>query len=136
MGGIQRWLKGPNSCVVFSAYGSSPVASGSPHTTPLVERINNLEIKMLDEKIMLVDGDEKPLNKVDYALVNSNNDSDVKVAYDETAKFMASGGANDASLYEDEDNDIYDNYDIEGLTKQELAFCDTMGIYLHGRGRR
>ncbi|GJR19883.1 hypothetical protein Tco_0968410 [Tanacetum coccineum] len=73
---------------------------------------------------------------VDYASVNFNSDSDLKVAYDKTAQFMANGGSNDASLYEDEDYDIYNIYDIIGLMKQELAFCDMMDINLHGRSRR
>nr|GEY23434.1 hypothetical protein [Tanacetum cinerariifolium] len=68
--------------------------------------------------------------------VNTYSESDVKVAYYEIGKFMANGGANDASLYENEDYDIYENYDIEGLTKQELAFCDMMDINLCGRSRR
>nr|GEV32032.1 ribonuclease H-like domain-containing protein [Tanacetum cinerariifolium] len=80
--------------VVSSAHGSSSVASGSPNTPALADKINNLERQLLDEKLMLVDNDEKQLNKVD--LVNA--DSDVEVAYDETAQFMAGGGANDASL--------------------------------------
>nr|GEX60578.1 U5 small nuclear ribonucleoprotein helicase [Tanacetum cinerariifolium] len=84
------------------------------------------ERQMMDEKLMLVDGDEKPLNKVDFDPVNANSDSDsdIEVTYNETPQFMAGGGANDASLYEEEDYDIYDTYDIEGLTKQDLAFCD------------
>ncbi|GKA86243.1 hypothetical protein Tco_0807954 [Tanacetum coccineum] len=93
--------------VIISAHGSSPVATGSPNTT-ILERINNLERKMLDGKLMLVDDDGKPLNKVDYTLVNSDSDSDVEVTYDETTQFMASEGANDASLYDGEDYDIYD----------------------------
>ncbi|GJU50854.1 hypothetical protein Tco_1220409 [Tanacetum coccineum] len=48
----------------------------------------------------------------------------------------SSEGANDASLYEDKDYDIYDTYDIEGLTKQDLEFCDMMDINLCGRSRR
>ncbi|GKF45344.1 hypothetical protein Tco_0131896 [Tanacetum coccineum] len=47
---------------------------------------------------MLVDDDGKPLNKVDYDPVNLDIESDVEVAYDETVQFVASGGANDASL--------------------------------------
>nr|GEZ55632.1 zinc knuckle CX2CX4HX4C [Tanacetum cinerariifolium] len=86
--------------------------------------------------LMLVDDDGKPLNKVDYAMVNSDSDSDVEVAYDENAQFMASGGTNDASLYDDEDYDIYVTYDIKGLMKQESAFCDMMDIDLHGCSRR
>nr|GEX80732.1 U5 small nuclear ribonucleoprotein helicase [Tanacetum cinerariifolium] len=85
---------------------------------------------MLDGKLMLVDDDGKQLNKVDYAPVNSNSNSDVEVAFSETAHFMTGRDANNASLYEDEDNDIYDTYDIHGLTIQELAFCDMMEINL------
>ncbi|GJR22727.1 hypothetical protein Tco_0971254 [Tanacetum coccineum] len=55
------------------------------------------------------------------------SDSDVEYVYDETAQFIASVGANDASLFEDEDSDIYDGYDIQELTKEQLAFCDTYG---------
>nr|GEU29060.1 reverse transcriptase domain-containing protein [Tanacetum cinerariifolium] len=62
---------------------------------------------------MLVDDDGKPINKVDSDPVNLNYDSDVEVAYDETAQFMASGGVNDTSLYKDADYDIYETYDIE-----------------------
>ncbi|GJS25971.1 hypothetical protein Tco_0486591 [Tanacetum coccineum] len=39
-------------------------------------------------------------------LTNPDSDSDVEVAYDEAAQFMASGCANDASLYEGVDYDI------------------------------
>ncbi|GJT61910.1 hypothetical protein Tco_1005443 [Tanacetum coccineum] len=92
--------EGVNSGVVSSTHGSSPVAP----------------------KLMLVNDDGKPLNKVDP--VNADSNSDVEVAYDETAQFMAIGGANDASLYEDEDNDIYDTYDIKGLSKQELTLYE------------
>ncbi|GKE69752.1 hypothetical protein Tco_1527824, partial [Tanacetum coccineum] len=57
---------------------------------------------------------------------------DYEVAYDEIAQFIAgSGGANDDSLYEDEDYDIYDTYDIGSLRKQKLAFFDMMDINLH-----
>ncbi|GKE94771.1 hypothetical protein Tco_1579626 [Tanacetum coccineum] len=84
----------------------------SLYTTPLAERINKLERKMLDGKLMLVDDDGKPLNKVDFDPVNSDSDSDVEVAYDKTTQFVASGGANDVSIYEDEDYDIYHTYDI------------------------
>nr|GEV19340.1 hypothetical protein [Tanacetum cinerariifolium] len=74
--------------------------------------------------------DGKPINKVDP--VNSDSDNEFEVAYDKTAQFMASVGANDANLYEEED---YDIYDIEGLSKQELAFCDRMDINLRGRSK-
>nr|GEW57437.1 hypothetical protein [Tanacetum cinerariifolium] len=87
-------------------------------------------------KLMLVDDDEKPLNKVESDPVDSDIESEVELAYDETAQFMTSRGENDASLYEGEDYDIYDTYDFEGLTKQQLTFYDMMDINLHGHGRR
>ncbi|GKF33807.1 hypothetical protein Tco_0107007, partial [Tanacetum coccineum] len=104
--------------VVSSTHGSSPMASGSVNTTSLVERINKLEKQMMDVKLMLVDDHRKPLNKLYCDPVDPDSENDVEVVYDECAR----GGANDASLYEDKDYDIYDTYDIEGLTKQELAW--------------
>ncbi|GJV96428.1 putative reverse transcriptase domain-containing protein [Tanacetum coccineum] len=68
-------------------------------------------------------------------LVKADSDSDVDVVYDETAQFMTSEGENDASLNKDENYDIYDTYDHEGLAKQQLAFCDRMDINLCGRAR-
>ncbi|GJR58881.1 putative reverse transcriptase domain-containing protein [Tanacetum coccineum] len=46
--------KEADSGMVSSAHGSSPMASGGLNTTPLTERINKLERKMLDGKLMLV----------------------------------------------------------------------------------
>ncbi|GJS29331.1 hypothetical protein Tco_0489951 [Tanacetum coccineum] len=69
-------------------------------------------------------------------IVVVDSDSDIEVAYDETAQLMASGGANDASLYEDEDHDIYYTYDIKGLMKQKLAFCDMLDIKLREHSTR
>ncbi|GJR97626.1 reverse transcriptase domain-containing protein [Tanacetum coccineum] len=79
--------------------------------------INKNRKLMLDGKLILVDDDGKPLNKVDSDPIDSDSESKVEVADDEIAQFMASGGENDARLYEDEDYDIYDTYDLKGLTK-------------------
>nr|GFB55816.1 zinc knuckle CX2CX4HX4C [Tanacetum cinerariifolium] len=78
---VEIWA---NSGMVSYAHNSSPVASSSPNIASLVERINNLERQIMDEKLILVNNVAKPLNKVDYAPVNSNSKSDVEVAYDET----------------------------------------------------
>ncbi|GJY40201.1 zf-CCHC domain-containing protein [Tanacetum coccineum] len=58
----------------------------------------------------------------------------LRMSYDETAQFMAGGCANDASLLEDEDYDMYDSYENEvfGLTKEQLALCETFDINLQG----
>ncbi|GKC45701.1 hypothetical protein Tco_1063423 [Tanacetum coccineum] len=54
------------------------------------ERINDLERQMLDEKLVLVDDDEKPLKKID-SLVDSDSDSDSEVeeVFNEAVDFMA-----------------------------------------------
>ncbi|GKF39458.1 hypothetical protein Tco_0119519 [Tanacetum coccineum] len=44
---------------------------------------------MLDEKLMLVDNDSKPLYKVD-STVNADSDSEVEEVFNKTASFMAS----------------------------------------------
>ena len=60
------------------------------------------------------------------------------------ARFMAfvskqaGGTANDTSLLEDEDYDVYDGYENEafGLTKQQLTFCNALDITLRGQVKR
>nr|GEX00549.1 hypothetical protein [Tanacetum cinerariifolium] len=59
------------------------------NTTHLAER--NINFKA-SANLILVDDDEKPLNKVVSDAVNTDSESDVKVAYDEISQFMASGG--------------------------------------------
>ncbi|GKD23314.1 hypothetical protein Tco_1225017 [Tanacetum coccineum] len=60
------------------------------------------------------------------------------------AQFMASlsnrsgGGANDASLLEDEDYDIYDGLENDDydISEEQLTFCDAFDITLRGRVRK
>ncbi|GJS07218.1 gag-aspartyl protease domain-containing protein [Tanacetum coccineum] len=80
--------KGANSYVVSSAHGTSYEAFGSPNTTPLATRINDLKRKTLDEKLVLVDDDDgKPLKKVDH-LVNADSDYKVDEVFNKTVGFM------------------------------------------------
>ncbi|GJU41635.1 hypothetical protein Tco_1194592 [Tanacetum coccineum] len=82
--------------------------SGSPSTTPLVVRINELESQMLDGKLVIVGDDRKPLKprkstlpssynvaskKVDDP-VNEDSDDEVLEVYNDTAIFMASTSSN------------------------------------------
>ncbi|GJS59653.1 hypothetical protein Tco_0654437 [Tanacetum coccineum] len=78
-------------------------------------------------------------------LVYKRRASEVEDVHDDTAPFLASlsnqvgGGANDASLLEEEDYDIYDGYQNDpndGLTKDQLAICDAYDIRLQGRVRK
>ncbi|GJT66994.1 NB-ARC domains-containing protein [Tanacetum coccineum] len=59
--------------VVSSIHGSSPVASDSYNSIPLAEKINKNGKLMLDGKLILVDDDGKPLNKVDSAPIDSDS---------------------------------------------------------------
>ncbi|GJV21350.1 hypothetical protein Tco_1370370 [Tanacetum coccineum] len=81
------------------------------------ERINKVEKQMLDVPLMLMDGNGKPLNKVDSDPVDLDRKSEVEVAYYETAQFMTSRGVNDSRLYEEEDYDIYDTFLDKGFPR-------------------
>nr|GFD19018.1 hypothetical protein [Tanacetum cinerariifolium] len=67
---------------------------------------------------------------------NSNND--VEDIHDNATRYMASSsnracvGANDASLLEYADYDIYDGYenDTSGLTEEQLTLSDSFNITL------
>ncbi|GJT43502.1 reverse transcriptase domain-containing protein [Tanacetum coccineum] len=87
--------------VVQDVVGSAFYSSSN---TPLVTWINDLKSQMIEEKLVLLDEDGKPLKpskstlpsssnvvskKVDD-LVNEDNDSEVEEVYDETATYMAS----------------------------------------------
>ncbi|GKB09609.1 hypothetical protein Tco_0837921, partial [Tanacetum coccineum] len=109
--------KGVNFDVVSSE------AFGSPTTTPLAERISDLERQMMDGKLVLVDDDGKPIKNVDDP-VNANSDSEVDEAFNETASFMAS-----TKTY---DKDLYDDDEFDDLTDAQLKFANTIDINLRG----
>ncbi|GKD25630.1 alpha/beta hydrolases superfamily protein [Tanacetum coccineum] len=69
--------KGANSYVVSSAHGTSYAAFGSPNTTPLATRINDLKRKMLDGKLVLVDDNGSRLKRlIIWLMADSNNKVD------------------------------------------------------------
>ncbi|GJS49262.1 hypothetical protein Tco_0599383 [Tanacetum coccineum] len=71
----------------YSTSVGKGVASSSISTTPIAEKIDKIEKQMIEEKLLLVDDDEKPLPKV-VSTVNSDSDSEVEEV--EHATFMAS----------------------------------------------
>ncbi|GKA35717.1 hypothetical protein Tco_0722208 [Tanacetum coccineum] len=75
------------------------------------------------------------VKEVEQVMEDSDSD-EVEDVYDETANFMASGDANDASLLEDEDYHIYDTYDLDGLTKEQQAIYEAYDINLRRKPRR
>ena len=46
---------------------------------------------------------------------------------------MTNGGAYDATLCEDEDYDLFDTYDLQGLTSEQHVLCDAMNINLRSQ---
>ncbi|GJT13091.1 hypothetical protein Tco_0860133 [Tanacetum coccineum] len=103
------------------------VATGSKVTTydmqekgqcsvPLVEKINVIEKQILEGKLVLMDDDGEPLEKVDYP-ANSDNGDEVEPVENETARFLVSKGVGygSKSLWEQwrktTMDDEYDTYD-------------------------
>ncbi|GKB43866.1 hypothetical protein Tco_0888808 [Tanacetum coccineum] len=69
--------------------GSLNVAPDSSSTTHIVEKIDNLERQILDEKLMFLDNDENSLYKANSkGIVDS--DSEMEEVFNETAGYMAS----------------------------------------------
>ncbi|GKB72893.1 hypothetical protein Tco_0934305 [Tanacetum coccineum] len=77
------------------APGSKATTSGMQEegqsSTPIVEKINVLEKQIQECKLVLVNDDEKPLEKVDYP-INSDSDDEVDTVKNETVKCLASKG--------------------------------------------
>nr|GEW54801.1 reverse transcriptase domain-containing protein [Tanacetum cinerariifolium] len=118
------------------------VGSSSTSTTPtVVEKIDNLEKRIIDEKIILVDDEGKPLKKVNYSGDHDSGD-EVQPVDNEIASFLASKrygyGINSLleqwrETYENADYD-YDQYDdmYEGkeIPDNIQSICDKLDIKL------
>ncbi|GJV82442.1 zinc finger BED domain-containing protein RICESLEEPER 2-like protein [Tanacetum coccineum] len=89
-------------------------ASNILSATPIAERIDKLERKMIDGKLMLVDNDGKPQSKV-ACTVNANSDSEVE---DILLEQWRETKVDDD--YEPYDDDLYDAHDI---SEKLLALC-------------
>ncbi|GJY93303.1 U5 small nuclear ribonucleoprotein helicase [Tanacetum coccineum] len=146
-----RNLKKPTQAIRGISVGSNPKsnfiyrpvqptkktdkAPGKPKVTKATNTTTST-LNSFDALNTFVDEDDcgcmNPSSIQEAEQVEGNGKKDVEVDYNGIAQFMANGGANDENLYEDEDYDIYDNYDIKGLTKLELAFCDMIDINLRG----
>ncbi|GJX40911.1 ATPase, F1/V1/A1 complex, alpha/beta subunit [Tanacetum coccineum] len=121
--------KGPNPDMYPSDQGFLNVACSS--TTPIVERIDEIERQIIDGQITLVDDDGKPLTKV-VSMTIVDSDSEVEDAVDHHAVFMAStslkcgadSGYDTNSLlekwrktkldddYDPYDDDLYESHDM------------------------
>lgn len=57
----------------------------------------------------------RPSSTMEMQWKDSDYD-EVENVYDETSHYMTNGGAYDASLHEHEDYNLFDTYDLQGLT--------------------
>ncbi|GJS35436.1 hypothetical protein Tco_0533818 [Tanacetum coccineum] len=80
---------GPNFGVSPSNHGFFNVASSSTSTTMIVERVDKLERKIIEGKLIVVDDDRKPLAKF-VSMENADSNSEVEDVVDEHAVFMPS----------------------------------------------
>ncbi|GJV37010.1 hypothetical protein Tco_1409487 [Tanacetum coccineum] len=119
--------KGANFDVVSFTYGNSSEAFGSPNTSPLAARINDLERQMMDVKLVLVDDDGKPLKP---SRSNIRIDSEVDEVFNETASYMTSTSSKNETYNEDPYDD--DGFDDCGLTHAQMKFSNAFDISLHG----
>ncbi|GJV58778.1 hypothetical protein Tco_1464878 [Tanacetum coccineum] len=81
---------------------------------------------MLDGKLILVDDDVKPLNKVDSDPVDSDSEHEVEVAYDERLNSWLLAVQNIGKIIATKTMTIYDTfYDRKGFNnKDNLPFVN------------
>ncbi|GJR41340.1 hypothetical protein Tco_1217024 [Tanacetum coccineum] len=61
------------------------------NSTFIIDKIDNLEKQILEVKLVFVDDDEKPLEKVNYS-GNTSSKDEVELVDNETASYLASKG--------------------------------------------
>nr|GEW22556.1 hypothetical protein [Tanacetum cinerariifolium] len=113
--------KGANFDVVSFAHGTLYEAFGSPTTISLAERINDLEIQMMNEKLMLVDDDSKPLKRLMIRLM--------RIVIVNIRACMNDGEIYNEDMYDD------DYFYHCGLTDSQLKFANAFDINLRGQLR-
>ncbi|GJR78302.1 putative reverse transcriptase domain-containing protein [Tanacetum coccineum] len=113
------------------------VDSGSPSTTPIIEKIDKIEKLIIDERITLVDDEGKPLEKVVYSGYYDSED-EVASVDNEMASFLAKkDGYGAQSLLEqwkesyenvDYEYDPYDDdmYEGQDIPEKLQAICDNL----------
>ncbi|GJX04138.1 hypothetical protein Tco_0190054 [Tanacetum coccineum] len=90
-------------------------AFDSPTTTPSIERINNLQRKMLDGKLVLVDDDGKPLKSLNSGSTSGYGTKSLLEQWRET---KVDGD------YDPYDDDLYDGYDMSENLRAIYDYLD------------
>ncbi|GKA99056.1 hypothetical protein Tco_0826993 [Tanacetum coccineum] len=104
-------------------------ASGSPSNTHLVARINELESKMIEGKLVLLDDDGKPLKSSQSMLPSSYNVVSKKV--DDLINVDNDSEVEEENHGEDPYDD--DDFDDPHLTDAQMKFANAFDINLHGQ---
>ncbi|GJW67709.1 hypothetical protein Tco_0122133 [Tanacetum coccineum] len=117
--------------------------SSSPSTTPIIGKINKMENFIIDEKVILVDNEGKPLRKVD-----DDSEDEVASVDNEITSFLAKKDGygtqsllqqwKDSHELDDYEYDLYDDDMYEGQEIPEMlqAFCDNLDIKVRGRKKK
>ena len=113
---------------------ASSSKGGNESTTPMVEKIGKIEKLIIEGKATLVDGDGKPLKKVDSSGNPFSKVGNVVVSdsEDEVDEVVSYGGGQDYEAdFDGYDYDDFESqiYDLPGSLK---SFND-MGVKLQGR---
>ncbi|GJY99958.1 hypothetical protein Tco_0517388 [Tanacetum coccineum] len=134
------------------ATGTKATTSGTQEkgqsSTPLVEKINVFEKQISEDKLVFVDDDGKPIEKVDFS-GKTGSENDVEPVVNETTSYLASKsmgvGYGPKSLLDqwrdtvlDDQYDLYDEdmYEGQEISKNIQTICDNFDIKVRGQKKK
>ncbi|GJZ03749.1 hypothetical protein Tco_0537024 [Tanacetum coccineum] len=101
-----------------------PVGLGSPSTTPIIEKIDKIKKLIIDRKVILVDDEGKPLEKVEYS-GDYDSEDEVALVDNEMASFFVKKDGYG--------NDMYEGQEIPNKIR---SICDNLDIKVRGRRKK
>ncbi|GJW24712.1 hypothetical protein Tco_0038523 [Tanacetum coccineum] len=116
--GEAKKLKKPSQTLRASQEANSSrssfwnVSSSSHSTTPIVEKINKNERLIIDGKVILVDDEGKPLNKID-SLGDYDSDDEFASVDNEMTSFLAKKDGYGTNSVLEQRNETYENADYD-----------------------
>ncbi|GJR31090.1 hypothetical protein Tco_1107322 [Tanacetum coccineum] len=124
------------------------VGSSSLSTTPIVEKIDKIEKRIIDGQVTLVDDEGKPMEKVDY-LGDHDSEDEVASIDNDMANFLASenvGYGNNSLLeqwrdsygngdynFDPYDDDMFEDQDIPDKIQE---ICNNLDIKVRGSKKK
>ncbi|GJY24275.1 hypothetical protein Tco_0397933 [Tanacetum coccineum] len=97
--------------------GSVNLAHGSSSNTPIIDKIDKLELQMLDGKLIFVDDERNLL----VPIGNVDSESEVEVVFDETTNLRAS------TSFKGESDSGYGESDDDGKTPEKVDYPVNLG---------